>query len=146
MAAPLRHAAMHSAPLPPLELQEREARWLLPARPALGHAAMHSAASYVDTPWSFDTLPTAGEWAGGQASYWEERVRRTSTQQLLVLHREGMHCNAILLPAAEMQGTDSPAHMKVRGGRAGHCNAMLLPAAEMHGPPGAAHVKVRGED
>ena len=99
-------------------MQEREARWLLTARPALGHAAMHSAASYVNTPWSFDTLPTAGEWAGGQATYWEERVRRTSTEQLLVLHRECMHCNAILLPAAEMQGPDSPAHMKVRGGRA----------------------------
>ena len=113
----------------------------------LRHAAMHSAASYVNTPWSFDTLPTAGEWAGGQATYWEERVRRTSTEQLLVLHRECMHCNAILLPAAEMQGPDSPAHMKVRGRlRAG---ALQRDSAACggdggHGEP-SAHEGERGE-
>ena len=64
-------------------------------------------------PWSYCNLPLPHEWGSGHLT---ERVRRLTAVQLVVLHREWMQSNAMLLPSAEAMGPGSPAYEKVRRG------------------------------
>lgn len=86
-------------------------------------------------PWSYKDLPQPHEWGSTELT---ERVRRLTAVQLVVLHREWMQSNAMLLPSAEAMGPGSPAHDKVRrveGSRARspHKGGMLWEGAESDG-------------
>lgn len=58
---------------------------------------------------SFSQLPHASLWDEA----WVSRVRQLTPQDLLVLRRQWLQQSAMLLPAAELGGTESPAYQRL---------------------------------
>ena len=102
--------------VPLYQMLNMEAIW---QRLANSSATVHRplSAHAEAAPWSYRTLPQPHEWGSGHTA---ERVRRLTAVQLVVLHREWMQSNAMLLPSAEAMGPGSPAYEKVRRGEGAH--------------------------